>query len=264
MRFVQYANENAGKRKATDLLGSFAKGLAVIEAFSAERQRLSISEAAVETGMDRATVRRCLLTLAELGYANYDSKYFSLTPRILRLGTACLATMPLPNIVQPYLDQLSQDIGQSTSVSILDDWEIVYVARAAQQRLMSISLMPGSRLPAYCTSMGRVMLAALPTLQAKDVLKRHPPVKRTPFSLTSATDIMQTLAMVKKNGFAINNQEIEVGLCSIAVPIFDSRGRLAGALNTGVAAVHEDANELRELYLHKLLAVQAALKPLLV
>jgi IclR family transcriptional regulator, pca regulon regulatory protein len=264
MRFVQYANDDSSKRKATDLLGGFAKGLAVIETFSAERQRLSIAEAAAETGMDRATVRRCLLTLAELGYANYDGKYFSLTPRILRLGTACLATMPLPNIVQPYLDRLSQDIGQSTSVSILDDWEIVYVARASQQRLMSISLMPGSRLPAYCTSMGRVMLAALPESQAKDILKRRPPVKRTPFSLTSTAEIMHTLTKVKKDGFAINNQEIEVGLRSIAVPILDSRGRLAGALNTGVAAVHDDASELRDLYLRKLLAVQAALKPLLV
>ncbi len=121
--------------KPTDFLGSLAKGLAVIEAFSAERPRLSIAEVASVTGFDRATSRRCLLTLSRLGYADYDGKFFRLTPRVLRLGTACLATMPLPVIVQPMLDTLSGDTGQSSSVSILDDWEIVYVARAAQQRV---------------------------------------------------------------------------------------------------------------------------------
>ena len=126
-------------RKQTDMLGSFAKGLSVIEAFSADRPRLSIAEAAAVTGLDRAAARRCLLTLVELGYADFDGKHFSLTPRILRLGTSCLATMPLPRIVQPMLDKLSDEIGQSTSVSILDNWEIVYVARAAQQRLACLS-----------------------------------------------------------------------------------------------------------------------------
>jgi IclR family transcriptional regulator, pca regulon regulatory protein len=264
MTFVQYANNATRKRKATDMLGSFAKGLAVIEAFSSERQRLSITDVAAATGLDRATARRCLLTLAELGYADFDSKYFRLTPRILRLGTACLATMALPHIVQPFLDQLSSEIGQSTSVSILDDWEIVYVARAAERRLMSIRLMPGSRLPAICTSMGRVMLATLPGAQIEDILSRHPPVKRTPFSITNTAELMRILAEAKQYGFTINNQELEVGLRSIGVPIYDSHGHVVAALNTGVAAVHEDAIELRDLYLPKLLAVQSALRPLLV
>ncbi len=144
-----------------DLMGGLAKGLKVIEAFTAEHPRLSIADAAAITGLDRATARRCLLTLAELGYADYDGKYFTVTPRVLRLGTGCLAAMPLPRLVQPWLDTLSEEVGQSTSVSILDESEIVYVARAAQRRVMSINLMPGSRLPAFCTSMGRILLAAL-------------------------------------------------------------------------------------------------------
>ncbi len=133
--------------KPTDLLGSLAKGLAVIESFSPERPRLSITEVAGQTGFDRATARRCLLTLTDLGYADYDGKFFRLTPRVLRLGTACLATMPLPSIVQPWLDTLSGEIRQSTSVSILDEWEIVYVARAAQQRLMAVNLVPAAACP---------------------------------------------------------------------------------------------------------------------
>ena len=148
-----------------DVMGGLAKGLKVIEAFTAEHPRLSISEAAEITGLGRATTRRCLLTLSELGYAAYDGKYFTVTPRILRLGTGCLATMPLPRIVQPILDMLSEEIGQSTSVSILDEEEIVYVARAAHRKVMSITLMPGSRLPCYCTSMGKCCF--LPSLKLR-------------------------------------------------------------------------------------------------
>ncbi len=250
-------------RKPTDLLGSFAKGLSVIEAFTAERTKLTISDAAAATGLDRAAARRCLLTLTELGYADFDGKNFSLTPRILRLGTSCLATLPLPRIVQPLLDKLSAEIGQSTSVSILDRGEIVYVARAAQQRLMSINLMAGSRLPASCTSMGRVLLANLSDAEVRKILKDMPPRKRTPKTITSPEKILQLVRRARTEGFAIVDQEIEIGLRSIAVPLFDSRGRTVAALNAGVAAVQDSAGELKHLYLDKLRAVQTMLKPLL-
>lgn len=251
-------------RKATDYLGSLAKGLSVIEVFSLERQRLSISDVASVTGFNRATARRCLLTLAELGYAHYDGKYFRLTPRVLRLGTACLATMSLPNLVQPWLDTLSREIRQSASVSILDDWEIVYVARAAQQRLMSISLMAGSRLPASCTSMGRVLLATLPEAQLRKLLQQHKPKAFTSKSITEIDELMSVIRKAGLQGFTINDQEIEMGLRSIAVPLYDSRGKIVAAMNVGVAAVQASAAELRRLYLEKLLDVQRALKPLLV
>jgi IclR family transcriptional regulator, pca regulon regulatory protein len=249
--------------KQTDMLGSFAKGLSVIEAFSADRPKLSIAEVSVITGLDRAASRRCLLTLSELGYADFDGKNFSLTPRILRLGTACLATMPLPRIVQPLLDKLSTEIGQSTSVSILDGAEIVYVARAAQQRLMSINLMPGSRLEAHCSSMGRVLLASLPEADVRKLLRDKPPFKRTPNSVTSIKKIMDLVQRASKDGFAIVDQELEIGLRSIAVPLYDSRGRTVAALNVGVAAVQDSADELQHLYLEKLLGVQQILRPLL-
>lgn len=245
------------------MLGSFAKGLSVIEAFTAEHPKLTISEAAAVTGLDRAAARRCLLTLTELGYADFDGKNFSLTPRVLRLGTSCLATMPLPRIVQPLLDKLSTEIGQSTSVSILDHGEIVYVARAAQQRLMSINLMPGSRLPANCTSMGRVLMAGLSDAEVRKLLKEHPPKKRTPKTLTSPDKILQLVRRIRAEGFVIVDQEVEIGLRSIAVPLYDSRGRTVAALNVGVAAVQDSAAELQRLYLDRLVAVQAVLRPLL-
>jgi IclR family pca regulon transcriptional regulator len=245
--------------KTRDMMGGLAKGLKVIEAFSAERPRLSIAEASQLTGYDRATVRRCLLTLSELGYCAYDGKFFTVTPRVLRLGTGCLAAMPLPKIVQPWLDDLSEQTGQSTSVSILDASAIVYVARAAQRRVMSISLMPGSRLPAYCTSMGRVMLAALPVEQAEDLLSLKPLVARTAKTVTDIETLKGELVRTRERGYACIDQEVEIGLRSLAVPLFGSRGQVVAALNIGLAASEEPMQAVADRYIPSLLKVQKEL-----
>ncbi|WP_313061899.1 IclR family transcriptional regulator domain-containing protein, partial [Agrobacterium cavarae] len=229
-----------------DMMGGLAKGLSIIEAFSAERPKLSISEAAEIAQLDRATARRCLLTLAELGYAAYDGKFFTVTPKVLRLGTGCLASMPLPRIVQPFLDQLSEDIGQSTSVSILDDTEIVYVARAAQRRVMSIALMPGSRLPAYCTSMGRVLLASRSLEDRRAFLERSDIVARTPMTLTDIDALMAEIEETAALGHAMIDQEVEIGLRSLAVPLKSARGKTIAALNVGVAASAASMQDLVE------------------
>lgn len=250
--------------KGRDMMGGLAKGLSIIEAFSAERPRLSISEAADIAELDRATARRCLLTLAELGYAAYDGKFFTVTPKVLRLGTACLATMPLPRIVQPFLDQMSENIGQSTSVSILDDIEIVYVARAAQRRVMSIALMPGSRLPAYCTSMGRVLLSSLTVEDRRVLLERSAITGRTPMTLTDIDALLAEIEETAARGYAMIDQEVEVGLRSLAVPLRNARGKTVAALNVGVAASAGSMQELVERYLPALTAVQMELKGLLV
>lgn len=247
----------------TDIIASMLKGLRVIEAFRAERPRLSIAEVSVLTGLDRATARRCLLTLHEGGYADYDGKFFTLTPRVLRLGMGALAALPLAQLVQPWLDQLSERIGQSTSVSILDETEIVYLARAAQRRVMSIGLMPGSRLPAHCTSMGRVLLAALPEAEARALVERSDLTPRTPLSLTDPAEIMDRIALVRAEGYAVIDQEIEIGLRSIAVPLISARGQVVAALNTGVAAVQGAPGELIDLYLPELQKVQSGLRRVL-
>jgi IclR family pca regulon transcriptional regulator len=247
-----------------DLMSGLAKGLKVIEAFSAEYPRLSISQAAEIVGLDRATTRRCLLTLAELGYAAYDGKFFTVTPKVLRLGTGCLATMPLPRIVQPLLDDLSEKIGQSTSVSILDETEIVYVARAAQRRVMSIALMPGSRLPAYCTSMGRVLLAALDMASRERILGLSHLEARTDRTITDIEMLMVELDETKARGYALIDQEVEVGLRSIAVPLKNVRGQTVAALNVGLPATAAFMDELVERYLPPLLSVQSELARMLV
>jgi IclR family pca regulon transcriptional regulator len=246
-----------------DIMAGLAKGLAVIETFTSERPRQSISQAAAACGLDRATTRRCLLTLAHRGYADYDGKYFTLTPQVLRLGTACLATMPLPQIVQPLLNRLSDQIGESTSVSILDGAEIVYIARAAQRRVMSIALMPGSRLPAYCTSMGRVLLAALPNDQVRALLWPRPLPQKTPYTRTSSDAVIEELVCIHKQGYAVIDQEVEIGLCSLAVPLLNARQRVVAALNVGLAAGSGPVDGLAQRFLAPLEEVQAELRGLL-
>ncbi|MCR6500633.1 IclR family transcriptional regulator [Shinella sp. CPCC 101442] len=249
--------------RETDFIGGFAKGLRVIEAFGETKPRLTITDISRETGLDRATARRCLLTLAELGYAAYDGKFFELTPRILRLGHAYLSATPLPRLVQPYLDQLSEKVGQSASASVLDGTEIVYVARAAQKRVMSISLTAGSRLPAYCASMGRVLLAALPETEARAIIDASQRKANTPFTKTDPDILMAELSEVRRQGYALIDQELEIGLRSIALPLENARGRAVAALNIGTPAVHAAAQEMVERYLPAMREVQAALRPLL-
>ncbi|MES0039755.1 helix-turn-helix domain-containing protein [Mesorhizobium sp. M0046] len=250
--------------KERDIMGGLAKGLKVVEAFTAETPRLSISQASEIAGLDRATTRRCLLTLAELGYCAYDGKFFTVTPRVLRLGTGCLAAMPLPRIVQPFLDLLSEEIGQSTSVSILDETEIVYIARAAQRRVMSITLMPGSRLPAYCTSMGRVLLAAAGEETALRLLQASQLVARTDYTVTNIDALMVEIAKVGERGFAYINQEVEIGLCSLAVPLKAANGRTLAALNVGLAAGKATMAKIERMYLPPLLRTQSELRQSLI
>lgn len=243
--------------KERDFMGGLAKGLRVIEAFSADHPKMTISEISEMTALDRATTRRCLLTLAELGYCSYDGKFFTVTPRILRLGTSCLAAMPLPRIVQPSLDRLSEKIQQSTSVSILDAEEIVYVARASQRRVMSISLMPGSRLPAYCTSMGRILLAALDDDEASSILSQSHLAQRTPHTKTGLAALMEELQKIRQQGFATINQEVELGLRSIAVGLKNLRGQTIAALNVGLPVTTASMESEVARYLPELRAVQA-------
>ena len=249
--------------RETDFIGGFAKGLKVIEAFGEAHPRLTITDVARITGLDRATARRCLLTLHQLDYADYDGKFFQLTPRILRLGHAYLSATPLPRLIQPSLDTLSEKVGQSASAAVLDGAEIVYVARAAQKRVMSINLMAGSRLPAYCASMGRVLLAALPEAEARALIFSSELKANTPNTITDPDSLMAVLARVRTDGYAVIDQELEIGLCSIAVPLENARGRVVAALNIGAPAALVPAAEMPERYLPTLCEVQATLRKVL-
>ena len=246
-----------------EIMGGFAKGLLVIESFGRGHEALTIADVAKAAGLDRATARRCLLTLLKLGYAESDERRFRLTGRVLRLGYAYLIAAPLPQVVQPYLERLSEKTGESCSCSILDNDEILYVARAAQRRVLSITLKVGSRLPAYCASMGRVLLAALPVGQARSVLARSERSKLTPATITDLHSLMAVLNTARVSGYAIVDEELEVGLRSIAVPLTDARGKVVAAINVGLPAAKMTCDRMVAEILPELRAVQSIVRPLL-
>jgi IclR family pca regulon transcriptional regulator len=253
----------ARQQRAPEQMGGFGKGLRVIEAFGAARPRLAIADVARLTGLDRATARRCLLTLAEAGYATHDGKFFELSPRVLRLGHAYLEAAPLPTLLQPVLEQVSQETGESSSASVLDGAEITYIARASRRRIMSISLSPGSRLPAYCASMGRVLLASRPEAAATAVLEASPRQALTPFTKVSMDALIAELRRVRAQRYAAIDQELEMGLRSIAVPVKDRVGRTLAAINIGAQASRVSLDEMTAQHLPALRRASARLTELL-
>ncbi|MCB8883572.1 helix-turn-helix domain-containing protein [Acidisoma cellulosilytica] len=242
------------------MVGGLIKGLRVIETFDRDHPRLAISDVARETDMDRATCRRLLLTLVSLGYAEHDGKFFKLTPRILRLGYSYLHTASLPSIVQPLLEQMSRETEESCSVSVLDGQSIVYIARASRQRVMSINLNVGSRLPAYCSSMGRALLAFMPPDQARKLLEKASRPALTAKTITEILPLMAELAKIKRQGYAIIDEELELGLRSIALPLYDNRGNVVAALNIGAQAARVSVKKMRDSFLPHLLHLQADLR----
>jgi IclR family pca regulon transcriptional regulator len=247
--------------------GSFvealARGLAVIRCFDQDHERLTISEVARLAQLTRATARRSLLTLNALGYVATDGKRFWLTPKILSLGHAYLSSTPLPRLLQPVLEQVSEQTHESCSASILEGGEIVYIARAATRRVISVGLGVGSRLPAYCTSMGRVLLAALEPAQLEAYLERTPLRPLTPYTLTDPQLLRQELARVREGGYALVDQELELGLRSIAVPVKNARGRVLAAMNIGVQAGRVSQAEMIGHLLPVLRQAAQSLTPLL-
>lgn len=235
------------------------KGLAVIACFDAGHPRLTIADVARMTGLSRATARRCLITLARIGYAETDGRHFALTPRVLQLGYAYLSSTPLTAVLQNALERLSEEIGESSSASLLDGRDIVYVARAATKRIMSVGLSVGSRLPAYCTSMGRVLLAALPEEEARRRVEASDRRALTRATATTVEAVMARVAAARTAGYAVIDQELEVGLTSIAVPVIDREGRVVAAINVGTQATRFPPGIIVAEILPKLLKVQAEL-----
>lgn len=216
-----------------DFMMSLARGLAVLSTFTRGSRELTMARISRETGIPRAAVRRVLYTLSRLGYVGKQGRGFVLLPRMLALSTAYLASSGLSALAQPVLDQLRDTLHESCSMGILDGDDVLYVARAETVRIMSIGLRAGSRLPAYCTSMGRVLLAALPQATLQAYLQRTPLRPRTGRTVTSRARLVEILDRVRKRGCALVDQELELGLRSVAVAVKDRHGRTIGALNVG-------------------------------
>ena len=233
-----------------NFMTSLARGLLVIQAFSESKLKLSISQLSKKTGLSRASVRRCLHTLSELGFAGADEGLnFHLRPRILTLGHSYLSSMPLSTAAQPILEHLSQILNEACSIALLDGVDIVYVARANVARIMAIDLGVGTRLPAFCTSMGRILLAHLSPEGLEAVLPKIEFTSFTEKTITSVGKLRQALTIVRREGYAIVDQELELGLRSMAVPLISSAGRVVAAINVGAHGQRVSLQDMQTRFL---------------
>ncbi|MBS2963026.1 IclR family transcriptional regulator [Actinocrinis puniceicyclus] len=223
---------------------SLERGLAVIRAFDAEHPELTLSEVARTTGLTRAAARRFLLTLVELGYVRTDGRLFALRPKILELGYAYLSSLSLPEIALPHLEQLVERVHESTSVSVLDGDEVVYVARVPTKRIMTVAISVGTRFPAYATSMGRVLLAWHSAEWLDGYLASAKLRALTSHTLADSEVLRQELAAVRERGWAMADQELEEGLRSVAAPIRDQSGQVVAAINVATNVSRTSAQDL--------------------
>jgi IclR family transcriptional regulator, pca regulon regulatory protein len=241
------------EERGPEFVQSMARGLSVIKAFDEAHPELTLSEVARITGLARAAARRFLLTLTELGYVRTDGRTFALTPRVLELGYAYLSSLSLPEIAEPHLETLVAEAQESASVTVLDDTDIVYVARVPTSRIMRVTISIGTRFPAYATSMGRVLLAGLTDNELDAYLARVTMSQITPRTITDPVALRAELARVREQGWALVDQELEEGLRSLAAPIYDRSGRVAAAANIATHAVRTSAEEAKRTLLPVLL-----------
>lgn len=233
--------------RSRDFIQSLQRGLAIIRAFSGERPSMSVSEIAHEIGLTRAAVRRFLITLNELGYVRATNNRYTLTPQVLELGYSYLSALSLPDIALPRLEQLVAETGEASEASILDHGDIVYVVRVPGPAMMTISVNIGERRPAYATGMGRVMLADLPADELERFLDTRPLHPILPSTITNAAAFREELARVRRDGYALVDQELEAGLVAVAVPVRDRLGRVRAAINLSTHIGRKSAEEMRGL-----------------
>lgn len=242
---------------------SFARGLGVIRSFSAEAPQQTLSEVAERAGLTRAGARRILLTLQTLAYVELHDKRFSLTPKILDLGFAYLSSLPLWNLAEPTMSRLVGEVQESCSVAVLDGADIVYVLRVPTQKIMSINLGVGSRLPAYCTSMGRVLLAGLPRPELGALLGTRALPRHTRHTVTDPRRLKKLVDTTREQQWCLVCEELEEGLISLSAPILDAGGRVVAAMNVSSQANRTPPAYMLEHFLPKLQAAAAEVSAML-
>lgn len=235
-----------------DYVQSLERGLAVIRAFSAERRSMTLAEVASAAGISRPSARRFLITLQALGYVNDDGRAYRLLPKVLDLGEAYLASFSLTDIVEPHLDDLNRHFGAVCSVGILDGDSVVYIARSQARRIMATSVRVGSRVDPAATSVGRVLLAALSPADLREFLSHHTFRKYTEKTISSEPQLGKELAKVREQGFAIADQEIDLGMRTLGVPVRDASGHTVAAINVAVNYMQVSIDELRQTYLPRM------------
>jgi IclR family transcriptional regulator, pca regulon regulatory protein len=238
---------------------SLSRGLAVIRALNGP-EPMTLSAVARASELSRATSRRLVLTLEQLGYVRQSAGRFALTPRVLELGFAYLSALGLPDVAQPHLERLVEQVRESSSVSVLDGESVVYVARVPTRRIMNVVISVGTRFPAYATSMGRVLLSGLEPHERSALLDQIELAPLAHETITTRAQLEAELARVHEQGYAIVDQELESGLRSVAAPIRDRRHRVVAAINLAVQAAAVSVEEIRRSLLGPLLSTAAAIE----
>jgi IclR family transcriptional regulator, pca regulon regulatory protein len=239
---------------------SLERGLGVITAFGPETSELTLSDVARATGLTRAAARRFLLTLVDLGYARFDGKLFRLAPKVLSLGYAYLSSLSLPGIAEPHLESLVAEVHESSSMSVLDDGDIVYVARVPTSRIMTVAISVGTRFPAYAASMGRVLLAGLDDAALEEYLATVKLEKLTEHTVPSTEALRAKLVDARDLGYALVDQELETGLRSIAVPVRNKQRRVVAAINVSSHISRITKDNARRQFLPPLLRAAAEIE----
>ncbi len=258
------AAARASNPAARDFSEALSRGLRIINVFRRDARSMTLSQIAKEVELPRATVRRSLLTLAHLGYVREEGRMFTLTPHILQLATAYLGSSPAATILQPCCERLAAEYGDTFSVAALDDDSAVMIAYAAPRRMYLDAPGIGLRLPAYCSAVGRVLLAGLEAPQLERYLKQLRPQAITPRTVTDQTQLRKIVSKVKADGFALAEEEVEVGFRSLAVPVRRVGGSVAFALNTGMHLERRSAEAMQKTYLPRLLEEAQVLEKMLV
>jgi IclR family pca regulon transcriptional regulator len=242
---------------------SLARGLAVVKAFSDQRRAMTIAQLSHKTGIPRAAVRRCLYTLKQLGYADSEANNFYLKPKILSLGYSYLSSTPLTISAQPALNQISRELNESCSLGVLEENEVIYISRSQSSRVMSVALNAGSRIPAYCSSMGRVLLSTLSEDDLSDYFSKVRLIAYTDRTVIAESELREILSDVRQRGYAIVEEELEIGLRSIAVPVRGASGIPVAAISIGAQASRADRSQLENNFLPILLNTASDLSVLL-
>jgi IclR family pca regulon transcriptional regulator len=232
---VSHAGGKESRENEPEYVMGLEKGLSVIEAFGMKKGPLTLTQAAEITGHTKGSVRRSLLTLCRLGYAVQKGHDFVLAPRSLRLGYAYVVSDPLTKVAQPILEITSERTQEAASIAVLDSQDAVFVARSTHRRSLSSGLGVGSRLPAYCSATGRVLLSGRPPAEVRFMLNRMARPALTPHTLTATSSIMKEIEFVGRHGYAIIDEELEIGIRSIAVPIRNARGEMIAAMSLSVS-----------------------------
>jgi IclR family pca regulon transcriptional regulator len=247
-----------------DFVASLARGLAVIKAFDRTAPAMTLTEVAARTGLTRAAARRFLLTLVELGYVKGDGRRFKLTAKVLDLGYAYLSSLDFPELATPFMEELVRAANESCSASVLDGQDIVYVARIPTRRIMSVSLGIGTRLPAFATSMGRVLLAALDDADLDGWLVQARLTPLTEHTVTDKAELRARILEARTRGWALVDQELETGLRSIAVPVTNRRGETVAAINVSAHASRSTRRDMERTFLPLLRATAERIRGVLV